>query len=103
VTILSDSSVIFSMYYAGIKNALEDVFGQFASANGSVIITTYDTFRGFRSVLLGIEWTAVGLDEGNYIVVLPSRKTSRYVNFLFNIKGQKIRNPITGVCILIHL
>ena len=66
--------------FQGIRIALDDVFGQEASANGTVVISTYDTFRANRKLLLGIELTAICLDEGH-----------------------KIRNPLTEIATFVKM
>ena len=59
---------ILSLGENGIRIALEDIFEQEMSyTGGTVVITTYDTFRTFREILLGVDWNAVCLDEGQKI------------------------------------
>ena len=67
-TISPTFNEILSLGEGGVRIALEDVFQQDISAQGgAVVITTYDTFRTFKEVLLGVDWTAVCLDEGQKI------------------------------------
>ena len=51
---------ILSLGENGIRIALEDIFEQEMSyTGGTVVITTYDTFRTFREILLGVDWSAL--------------------------------------------
>ena len=64
-----------------MRIALEELFDE--TEHGCIIISTYETFRSYKSVLLTFEWSAVCLDEGQKIKNINTGLISIQIILLF--------------------